>query len=161
MIAKSSLYLFTCSMLALGVLSGCDGQPATGGSGASAESPINPADQAAIADLARVGASVAAQAAEWKLEFVGAKNGVDPARAAASGESWSLFYLSFSAAQPSELQLSGNIHSPALSPENQARQERWQKQVCTPELSEVMRAHQIDVVYATFGKADMPIAQCQ
>jgi len=162
---KSSLaplHLFTCSMLALGVLTGCDQQPAPGDSAANDQSsPVSPADQAAIADLTRVGASVAAQSADLKLEFLGAKNGIDPAQAAASGESWSLYHLSFAAAQPSELQLSGNVHSQTLSPENQARQERWQKVVCTPELSDVMRAHQIDLVYATFGKADMPIAQCQ
>lgn len=156
------LSIFACSMLALAALSGCDEQPATTDSAASAEAPAaSPAEQAAIADLARVGTAVAAQSADLKLEFLGAKNGVDPARAAASGESWSLFHLSFAAAQPSELQLTGNFNSQVLSPENQARQERWQQQVCTPELSDVMRAHQIDLVYATFGKADMPIAQCQ
>jgi hypothetical protein len=156
------LSIFACSMLALAALSGCDEQPATTDSAARAEAPAaSPAEQAAIADLAHVGTAVAAQSADLKLEFLGAKNGVDPARAAASGESWSLFHLSFAAAQPSELQLTGNFNSQVLSPENQARQERWQQQVCTPELSDVMRAHQIDLVYATFGKADMPIAQCQ
>lgn len=156
------LTIFACSMLALGALSGCDEQPATTDSAASAEAPAaSPAERAAIADLARVGTAVAAQSADLKLEFLGAKNGVDPARAAASGESWSLYHLSFAAAQSSELQLTGNFSSQVLSPENQARQERWQQQVCTPELSDVMRAHQIDLVYATFGKADMPIAQCQ
>lgn len=156
------LHIFTCSLLALGALTGCDQQPASGSSAASAESSsASPADQAAIADLARFGTSFAAQSADLKLEFLGAKNGIDPAQAAASGESWSLFYLSFAAAQPSDLQMSGNLNSQTLSPENQARQDRWQKQVCTTELSDVMRAHQIDVVYATFGKADMPIAQCQ
>ena len=157
------LTIFACSMLALGALSGCDEQPATTDSAASAEtsSSASPAERAAIADLARVGTAVAVQSGDLKLEFLGAKNGVDPARAAASGESWSLYHLSFAAAQSSELQLTGNFSSQVLSPENQARQERWQQQVCTPELSDVMRAHQIDLVYATFGKADMPIAQCQ
>ena len=155
------LHLFTCSMLALGVLTGCDQQPAAGNATSAELTPVSPADQAAIKDLTRVGASVAAQSADLKLEFLGAKNGIDPAQAAASGESWSLYHLSFAAAQPSELQLSGNVQSSTLSPENQARQERWQKVVCTPELSDVMRAHQIDLVYATFGKVDMPIAQCQ
>jgi hypothetical protein len=151
--------LFLCSILAFGALAGCDQQPEAGS--AQSSSSISPADQAAIADLARVGTAVAAQSADLKLEFLGVKNGVDPAQAAAAGESWSLFHLSFAAAQPSELQLSGKLNSQILSPENQARQERWQKLVCTPELSDVMRAHQIDLVYATFGKADMPIAQCQ
>ncbi|MDG9926350.1 MULTISPECIES: hypothetical protein [unclassified Pseudomonas] len=150
--------LFLCSILAFGALAGCDQQPDA--ENAQSSSGISPADQAAIADLARVGTAVAAQSADLKLEFLGAKNGVDPAQAAA-GESWSLFHLSFAAAQPSQLQLSGNLNSQMLSPENQARQERWQKVVCTPELGHVMRAHQIDLVYATFGKADMPIAQCQ
>lgn len=164
MTVKSSLHplhFFTCSILALGALAGCDQQPAAGNAASTQSSPVNLADQAAIADLARVGTSVAAQAADLNLEFLSAKDGIDPAQAAAAEESWALFYLSFAAAQPSELQLSGNLNSQTLSPENQARQERWQKVVCTPELSDVMRAHQIDMVYATFGKADMPIAQCQ
>ncbi len=145
--------------LALGVLTGC---------GQNADSPAaqarqqNPSDGPALDRLARFGTSLASRSSELNLEFRHARNGVSTANADADDSfSWSVFYLSFTTPEPSELQLSGNLHSQTLSPENQMRQDRWQLHVCTAELKEVMQQHNIDVVYATFGKADMPVAQCQ
>lgn len=145
--------------LALGVLTGC---------GQNADSPTAQAQQQdssdgpALEGLTRFGTSLASRSSELNLEFLHARNGVSTANSDAEDSfNWSVFYLSFATPEPSELQLSGNLHSQTLSPENQMRQDRWQLYVCTAELKEVMQQHNIDLVYATFGKADMPVAQCQ
>lgn len=118
--------------------------------------------QPAKEDLRRFGKSVAARLASQKIDFVDVRDGVDSATVdPADGPGLSIFFIAFSAPRSSEFQMTGKISTPKLSPENLLRQQSWQSQVCTSELAEIMRERSIDIVYATFGKVDMPIAQCQ
>lgn len=150
--------ILALSMLALVLLPGC-GERAFAESTANAAPSVqaDPAAGPAVEDLARFGRSVAARSAGLELELLGVRNGIDPDE---HGD-WSVFFLSFAAARPSGLQLTGNLNAPTLSPENQLRHDRWQARVCTSELRAIMREHGIDVVYASFGKADMPMADCR
>lgn len=151
--------LLALSSLLLAVLAGCEQQPQSTAAGV-AQTEQNPSDTPVLSELRRVGGALASQSADLNLQFVDARNGTRSA-GAEDGFDWSVFYLSFTTEEPSALQMTGNPHSQTLSPENQMRQERWQAHACTAELNAVMNEHNIDVIYATFGKADMPVAQCQ
>lgn len=159
-IANKSRGLLALSSLVLAVLSGCEQQPQSTAAGDAQTQQKSTSDTPVLSELRRVGSALASQSGDLDLTFVDARNGTNSA-GADDGFDWSVFYLSFATEVPSALQMSGNPHSQTLSPENQVRQERWQTHVCTAELNAVMNEHNIDVIYATFGKADMPVAQCQ
>lgn len=57
------------------------------------------------------------------------------------------------------------LHTPkregdAIYQDNDRKSEAWRARFCTPQLAEIMRRHEIDILYGSFQRQDTPIAQC-